>query len=250
MLRAWRRKPALGGASGVEPEAGTVGPVLDAGRAQRSFYLSKGLRDKALAVRYRTGLLVITTSQLDDIESHRLILRQVMDAAELNPAFRPGLSEVHPSVELDEAIRESWYCSIAIRAEMLGARVPGEGPSGMVPAFDCYGNSGIYQFLIPAINRPETIRFAGSLLDRLQGKSELLETAEAFSDMGGDISATAEVLFCHANTVRYRLVRIRELLGLAGSTDPELFMHLKLAVSITRAVRAESQLEVWRNDEY
>ena len=41
----------------------------------------------------------------------------------------------------------------------------------------------------------------------------LLETAESYLRNGRVIEATARELFVHANTVRYRLARIAELVG-------------------------------------
>ena len=39
----------------------------------------------------------------------------------------------------------------------------------------------------------------------------------------------------HANTIRYRLGRVRELTGLQSVTDCELYMQLKTALMIDRA---------------
>jgi hypothetical protein len=43
---------------------------------------------------------------------------------------------------------------------------------------------------------------------------DLLETVAAFVDVGGSIEGTARVLYVHANTVRYRLRKVLELVGL------------------------------------
>ncbi|WP_194288542.1 PucR family transcriptional regulator, partial [Ornithinicoccus halotolerans] len=42
----------------------------------------------------------------------------------------------------------------------------------------------------------------------------LLETGSAYLEAGGSLEATARTLFVHANTVRYRLRRIAETVGL------------------------------------
>jgi hypothetical protein len=43
---------------------------------------------------------------------------------------------------------------------------------------------------------------------------DLLETAAAFLDAGGSLEATARVLYVHTNTVRYRLRKVLDLVGL------------------------------------
>ena len=53
-----------------------------------------------------------------------------------------------------------------------------------------------------------------------QYETELLRTLETFLDADGNVAKTAERLFTHRHTIRYRLDRVRELTGLdVGSTD-------------------------------
>ncbi len=53
-----------------------------------------------------------------------------------------------------------------------------------------------------------------------QYETELVKTLETFLDADGNVAGTAERLFTHRHTVRYRLDRVRELSGLdVGSTD-------------------------------
>jgi sugar diacid utilization regulator len=54
------------------------------------------------------------------------------------------------------------------------------------------------------------------------GSGTLMETLRAYLDSDLDVGATAEALFVHPNTVRYRLRRIRELTGF----DPQRFSGL------------------------
>jgi len=43
---------------------------------------------------------------------------------------------------------------------------------------------------------------------------DLLTTTAAFLDAGGSVEGTARDLFVHANTVRYRLKKVNDLVGL------------------------------------
>jgi sugar diacid utilization regulator len=62
---------------------------------------------------------------------------------------------------------------------------------------------------------------------------ELLATLSTFLDGGGALESCARALFVHANTVRYRLRRVRELTGLQP-TDPRDALVLRIAVLAAR----------------
>ena len=63
----------------------------------------------------------------------------------------------------------------------------------------------------------------------------LLSTLDAWLDSGGSATATGARLFCHPNTVRYRLRRIEAGTGRSLSDPREL-------AELVTAVRAWSQL--------
>jgi DNA-binding PucR family transcriptional regulator len=53
-----------------------------------------------------------------------------------------------------------------------------------------------------------------------QYETELVRTLESFLDADGNVARTAERLYTHRHTIRYRLERVRELSGLdVSSTD-------------------------------
>lgn len=60
--------------------------------------------------------------------------------------------------------------------------------------------------------------------------TSLLPTAEAFAQAQGDVRATAEALFQHPNTVRYRIGRMKEVLNMPESTDREMAELLSFMV--------------------
>ena len=63
---------------------------------------------------------------------------------------------------------------------------------------------------------------------------DLLVTVSAFLDTGGSIEATARVMFVHANTVRYRLRKVAELLG-HDVAEPRGAQVVWLALVLARA---------------
>ena len=53
-----------------------------------------------------------------------------------------------------------------------------------------------------------------------QYETDLVQTLETFLDADGNVAGTAQRLFTHRHTVRYRLERVRDLSGLdVASTD-------------------------------
>jgi DNA-binding PucR family transcriptional regulator len=53
-----------------------------------------------------------------------------------------------------------------------------------------------------------------------QYETDLVQTLEGFLECDGNVANTAQRLFTHRHTIRYRLERVRDLSGLdVGSTD-------------------------------
>jgi hypothetical protein len=74
----------------------------------------------------------------------------------------------------------------------------------------------------------------GAVLDQpAEERDLLLETLQAYLSHGGSSDHAAQALHCHANTVRYRLRRIRELTG-RSLTDPRTVAELVTAIQALR----------------
>jgi len=90
-----------------------------------------------------------------------------------------------------------------------------------------FEETGAYRLLLPAMSEDpsELQRFHDETVAALvtyddQYETELLRTLETFLEADGNVAKTAERLFTHGHTMRYRLDRVRELTGLdVGSTD-------------------------------
>jgi sugar diacid utilization regulator len=100
-----------------------------------------------------------------------------------------------------------------------------EGADGhRVLAFD---DTGAYRLLLSAMSEDpvELQRFYAETIEPLvayddQYETDLVQTVEAFLEADGNVAGTAQRLFTHRHTIRYRLERVRELSGLdVGSTD-------------------------------
>ena len=64
-------------------------------------------------------------------------------------------------------------------------------------------------------------------------EGELCETLEAYIEHGCNANATAEALFIHRNTMRYRMDKIKRILE-DDLNDISVFLELKLAFAIKR----------------
>ena len=83
-----------------------------------------------------------------------------------------------------------------------------------------FEETGSYRLLLPAMSEDpgELERFFDETVAPLaayddQYETELVATVEAYLDNDGNVTPTAETLFTHRHTVRYRLERVRELCG-------------------------------------
>lgn len=70
------------------------------------------------------------------------------------------------------------------------------------------------------------------ILQPIKDKEEFLETVKRFVLNNGDVTGTAIDCGCHQNTVRYRLAKVKELVGAADKTDFEFYAELSAAVRI------------------
>jgi sugar diacid utilization regulator len=90
-----------------------------------------------------------------------------------------------------------------------------------------FEETGAYRLLLPAMSEdPRELRgFYDETVAPLvaydeQYETELVRTLETFLDADGNVARTAERLFTHRHTIRYRLERVKELTALdVGSTD-------------------------------
>jgi sugar diacid utilization regulator len=90
-----------------------------------------------------------------------------------------------------------------------------------------FEDTGAYRLLLPAMSEDpaELQRFYAETVAPLvayddQYETDLVQTLETFLDADGNVAGTAQRLFTHRHTVRYRLERVRDLTGLdVASTD-------------------------------
>jgi sugar diacid utilization regulator len=126
--------------------------------------------------------------------------------------------------------------------------------------FLAFEETGAYRLLLRAMtdDPAELQRFHEETIAPLlaydeQYETELVKTLESFLDEDGSVARTAQRLFTHRHTVRYRLERVRDLTGLdVSSTDgrERLGLGLKamrvLGIMPTRGPATEPGTEAGR----
>jgi len=109
-----------------------------------------------------------------------------------------------------------------------------------------FEETGAYRLLLPAMseNSGELQRFHEETVAPLvaydeQYETELVRTLESFLDADGNVAKTAETLYAHRHTIRYRLERVRELSGLdVGSSDGRERLSLGLKAMLVLGITA------------
>jgi sugar diacid utilization regulator len=106
---------------------------------------------------------------------------------------------------------------------LLAANVAEGDAERPVLAFE---ESGAYRLLLSAMSEDpaELQRFYAETVEPLvaydeQYETGLVQTVEAFLEADGNVAGTAQRLFTHRHTIRYRLERVRELSGLDMSSS-------------------------------
>ncbi|SHM86701.1 purine catabolism regulatory protein [Caldanaerovirga acetigignens] len=119
----------------------------------------------------------------------------------------------------------------ALFAKDVGAKLFGKGK------IHYYDDLGIYKFItIP--ERKEDV-FKDKCLQKLYDYDEsknasLISTLEAFLDSNCSVKETAKRLFAHPNTVKYRLKKIKEIMGENVLEDPQMRLYYHLLVKVMK----------------
>ena len=138
------------------------------------------------------------------------------------PAFTFAVG--HSRVAGDPADLHRAANEAALAANVAEAGAAGEPATTDVLAFE---DTGSYRLLLAAMSedRAQLESFYAETIGRLvayddQYETDLVQTLETFLDCDGNVAGSAQRLFTHRHTIRYRLERVREISGLdVGSSD-------------------------------
>jgi sugar diacid utilization regulator len=215
----------------------TEGASVVVARAHSHIPAEDGWRARVLAVADRGARAVSTRAvagltERDDRPGAEVIV--LLPGADDGPAARAAdalSSELTSSLPGHTfAIGRSRFASDpndlhrAASEALLAANVAEGDADRPVLAFE---ETGAYRLLLSAMSEDpaELQRFYAETVEPLvsyddQYETDLLQTVEAFLEADGNVAGTAQKLYTHRHTIRYRLERVRELTGLdVGSTD-------------------------------
>jgi sugar diacid utilization regulator len=134
-----------------------------------------------------------------------------------------NLSSYHLAVAISRPAADPADIHRAAAEALLAANVA-EAQGTPMLAFE---ETGAYRLLLPAMSEDpaELQRFHDETVAPLtaydeQYDTDLVLTLESFLEADGNVAKTAQKLYTHRHTIRYRLERVRELTGLdVSSTD-------------------------------
>ena len=176
-------------------------------------------------IEYRKGILIILSFEEDGTKFVNTQLQGVVKEIEFyNANFKLGVSNFYKGLHnLSMSINEAIFACDAGR-KIIDKNIIR------------YNNLGVYKFLLPLQNRPEIRKFHDEIILPImdydaKNNTQLLKTANIFVDNDSDIKKTAEALFQHVNTVRYRVAKIKEVLKMED-LDGDFYEQLAIAVKL------------------
>lgn len=181
------------------------------------------LKSKTFAGKYGDLFMVILSQDEDNQDRFRALLDDVLIAYGLaGRELTMGISQVRNlRDQFDRCVREAYWAEKVAEIEKSSVKN--------------YQTMGIYKLITANIHRSSTIDFMEEYLSPLfeeEGREgELLHTAVEYVLTKGDAVAAAEKLFCHKNTIRYRIGKLQEKLD-PDTSEKEFYQNLSAAVKI------------------
>jgi len=170
-------------------------------------------------------LVVVAGGRTDDVDGAAAVER-------LAGAFGDGPVVIGPTVDaLADAHRSAIEALSALRAVTAWPGAPRPVlASDLLPERALAGDPDAELQLVDLVVRP--LNAAGNAL---------VQTLDAYLEVGGVLEACARQLYVHPNTVRYRLKRITELTGRAPA-NPRDALVLRVALAVGRLAQARGLL--------
>lgn len=170
-------------------------------------------------IRFREGVLILLTVEGTgerDLETCTKYALELLKQADARLAL--GVSNLHTLGRAERAIVEALIASESNENKGRGAVY--------------YNDLGLYKLLLPLKDNPEFKEFHDDIIAPIREydrryKQNLLDTAICFVDCDGSFSKTAEKMFMHENSIRYRIRKIAEILG---QSEKHLLFYAQLAI--------------------
>lgn len=186
---------------------------------------SERISKKAALCKFRETYFIFLSQDTDESSRFKALLADIFVALGTDEnKLRCGFSAILPiSEDFGKIVKEAfWACNVAVMENTPLRR---------------YDEIGIYRLIVPEIHSKNVLDYMKEYLSPLGDGADssngdsLLETACTYILSRGDLDETAAKLFCHKNTVRYRLANLHRLLD-PYSNDKEFHENLSIAVRI------------------
>lgn len=186
---------------------------------------------------YRSYIMVFFTSKEsmseETIKKHLKYIKSITGG--ILPECNIGISGIYEGiVKVKDIIEES---IIACETTKLKGTVS-----------ERYMDGGVYRFLLRIREKNEIRRFYREALRGFNELSEakreeMMATLEMFVKFDGDINLMSKETFQHANTVRYRIAKLKSILG-TESSELEFIMTVNLLYKIRKIIDNDMEDEV------
>lgn len=173
---------------------------------------------------YKGGYILINTFEEGEEEDiDKIILRRLKWWGFNEKEYVVGVGSLYENLgSLNKSIQESLY---ALRyAEAYKKDI------------SFFHRIGINRIILPILDNPWVLKYYNEIIGPLieydkKNETELLKTAVKYVENNGDIKATAEQLFQHGNTIRYRIDRINKIFSKTYKSE-HFYEELALAIRI------------------
>jgi len=183
------------------------------------------LRSLLYALVFYAGSMLYVLAGIAVLPFGRGAVRRVADA--VSRELQAALSGIIVAVGHSRVAHDPVDLYRAAHEALLAANVAEAGADDQPVAVLAFEDTGAYRLLLPAMSEDpaELQRFYAETVEPLvaydeQYETDLVQTLETYLDCDGNVAGTAQRLYTHRHTVRYRLERVRDLSGLdVASTD-------------------------------
>lgn len=196
---------------------------------------NEGLNTKALldsinfnqdyfAFYYKKSILIIATFNNDNKKVIKSMINLIIkEIDKYYNEYSAGISSFHRSLsEVGNAVSESIF---ALKNSIyFGEKI------------SYYDNIGINRLLIPNMDEAEMKKFYSMIIDPIKNydkefNSELLKTVIYFVKNDGNYKKTADELYQHQNTIRYKIKVVKTILNMENS-NIDFYTSISLAIKI------------------
>lgn len=181
------------------------------------------LSSKIFVGKCKDKLMVILSQDEQNLHRFRALMEDVKVAYGLREeTYIEGVSDIRNiNTGIDRIIQQAYWAEAVAEIEEESTK--------------WYKDLGVYKLIISDIHASSIAEYMETYLEPLFDDSEkdqeLLHTAVEYILAKGDSQKTAERLFCHKNTIRYRLGKIQEKLD-PSVNEREFYQNLAMAIKI------------------